>query len=394
MAPRSRLGLRTEQGEVCFIGDAVRPLVVRGEPRRDAPDEVAVAEADERRRQAVGTAELFPERNRRGEPASTPPIEVPDLRARARQPREGDRLERRPGADDHPAERRRSAIRLPTHVLTSGPRTRAGSRRARDRPDRGSGSRRAGAGRSCSLSPMGQRLLGKRSRFTEPPGLAEVFGSVDGHEPEPAGVGDRAGHGLRFSQVRQHLLELAERVRATRGARGARRSLAPRLSDVSGRWRRACSASSSEAQRLAMRRPRLGLDRRPSQICRGLAAHACPRPKWYATSSTTSSRLLANSVLQTEPGRRVVTSSSALQHAAVDDVLGQRVLEAVHQLGLLRRSGRRSRGHGARCRCPATCAGAELRGRERPAKLEPSSHHRRPWSVCLSVSRGGRYGPR
>src|SRR5206468_1470518 len=40
-------------------------------------------------------------------------------------------------------------------------------------------------------------------------------------------------------------------------------------------------------------------------------------------------------LLETDPGRRVVRPSSTLQHAAVDDVLSQRVLEAVHRFGLL-----------------------------------------------------------
>ena len=35
-------------------------------------------------------------------------------------------------------------------------------------------------------------------------------------------------------------------------------------------------------------------------------------------------------------GRRVIRSPPALQHSRVHHVLGQRVLEAVHQLGFLR----------------------------------------------------------
>src|SRR4029453_1849124 len=67
------------------------------------------------------------------------------------------------------------------------------------------------------LVAQGERLLGKGSRLSKPPSLAEVFGGVDGDQAEPAGIGDRARHSLGFPKVAPHLLELAKWVeRATK----------------------------------------------------------------------------------------------------------------------------------------------------------------------------------
>src|SRR5437762_4418251 len=62
------------------------------------------------------------------------------------------------------------------------------------------------------LVTQGERLLSERSRLDEPSGLAEILRGVDRDQPESARIRDRAGHGLRFSEIREHLLELTEPV--------------------------------------------------------------------------------------------------------------------------------------------------------------------------------------
>ena len=84
-----------------------------------------------------------------------------------------------------------------------------------------------------------------------------------------------------------------------------------------------------------MRRPPLGLDRGLPEIGRGLVPHV-PAAEVIGNQLDGVVDLPGVQLLEAEPGRRVVCSPPALQHGAVHHVLGQRVLEAVHQLGLLR----------------------------------------------------------
>ena len=70
---------------------------------------------------------------------------------------------------------------------------------------------------------------------------------MDRDQAEPLRIRDPARHGLGFAQIDEHLLELAERDRARRAARGARRSPAP----ASARSRAGGAAPPSASSRQA-----------------------------------------------------------------------------------------------------------------------------------------------
>ena len=84
-----------------------------------------------------------------------------------------------------------------------------------------------------------------------------------------------------------------------------------------------------------MRRPRLGLGRGLPLIGHGLVPDLSA-PEVVGDELDDVVEPPGVQVLEATGGRRVMLASPALQHARVHHVLGQRVLEAVHQLGFLR----------------------------------------------------------
>ena len=230
------------------------------------------------------------------------------------------------------------------------------------------------------LVAHGQRLLGKRARLGEPPRLAEVFGHVDGDQPEPARIGDGAGHALGFPQVGQHLLELAEPVERAPQFEAHIDLLLPRLRrlrQVAQRFQRLFEGGQS----LTVRRLPLGLECGLPETGRGLVPHL-PAPKVVGHELDDLVSMPGVHLLEAEPGRRVVLTSPALQHARVHDVLGQRVLEAVHQLGVLRT--REDEVEGMQVpQVPGHLLGDDLEDARDQRNAEASPHHRRPLERLL-----------
>ena len=130
-----------------------------------------------------------------------------------------------------------------------------------------------------------------------------------------------------------------------------------------------------------MRRRPLGLDRGLPETGRGLVPHL-PAPKVVGDELDDLVSLPGVQLLETEPGRRVVSTSPALQHALIHDVLGQRVLEAVHQLGVLR--AREDEVEGMQVpQVPGHLIGHGLEDARDQRNAEASPHHRRPLERLL-----------
>ena len=137
-------------------------------------------------------------------------------------------------------------------------------------------------------------------------------------------------------------------------------------------------------QRLPVRRPPLGLDRGLPEIGRGLVPHL-PAAEVVGDQLDDVADPPGVQLLEAVTGRRVVLTSPALQHARVHHVLGERVLEAVHQLGFLR--AREDEVEGMQLpEVPGHLLRDDLEDARDQRNSEASSHHRRPWSVCLSGS--------
>ena len=182
------------------------------------------------------------------------------------------------------------------------------------------------------LKALGQRecLLREDFGLGKPPRLATVFGGVDRDQAEAARIGDRRRGGLRLSQMRQHLFELTEAVQRPSKlemhidlllARFARRGhVAQRLQGVL-----------QIGDGLLVHRSGFGFDRGLPEIYRGPVPYlgAAKVIRDQLDDVLDSPRI---EVFEAASGRAVILTSPALENARIDNILGERVLEAIHGL--------------------------------------------------------------
>src|SRR3989442_7770546 len=181
------------------------------------------------------------------------------------------------------------------------------------------------------LVTQDQRLLREPSRLGGLSCLAEVFADLDRHQSEPACIRDFAGHGLGFSQVGQHLLELTERVQRAAELKPYIDLLLPRagrLGQVSQRFQRLVE----KGQRFAVRRSLLGLRPGLPQVRHGLVPHLTT-VRMMGQPLHVLGQAVRIALLDGLDDARVKRAAPRLQEAGVRDFNGQSLLERVHSLG-------------------------------------------------------------